>query len=81
MTLTVVRWDTVFAAEVDHWETTNGVLVNLESLVMALYPDTRKNTLARTTIAHDFMWRLQAERRRVKQERTAEKLRKQQEKD
>ena len=40
-----------------------------------------KNTLARITIAHDFMWRVQAERRRVKQGRRDDKLRKQQERD
>lgn len=71
------KWDEVYQFVALHWETTYGVRVNLESLVVAVYPDTEKDTLARTMIAHSFMWEVQRERRERRLERAqkrAEKL-------
>jgi len=57
------KWNEVYRFIVLHWETTKGIVINLESLVAAVYPETQKNTFARTAISHDFMWNLIAERR------------------
>jgi len=59
------KWDEVYQYIVLHWETTNCVMMNLESLVVAMYPSLEKNTQARTQFAQDFMWRVIEERRRV----------------
>lgn len=68
-----LKWEQVYQFIVLHWKTPKGVRLNLESLVAAVYPETKKDTLARTKIAHDFMWNVIAERRRVTQERALKK--------
>ena len=68
-----LKWEQVYKFMVHHWSTTKGVRLNLESLVAAIYPETKDNTLARTKIAHDFMWNLITERKRITQERALKK--------
>jgi hypothetical protein len=68
-----IAWEQVYKFIVYHWQTKKGMRLNLESLVAAVYPKTKKDTLARAKISHDFMWNLIAERRRITQERARRK--------
>jgi len=66
-----VKWDEVYRYTVLHWETSRGVMINLESLVVAMYPDLEDDTHARVQIAHDFMWRVIEERQKAVELRTS----------
>ena len=67
------KWAEVYQFIVEHWETSNGTLLNLESLVAAVYPDTENDTQARTMVAHAFMWKLMEERKSIKRKRAEER--------
>jgi len=59
------QWDEVFQHKVAHWKTSRCVMLNLESLVAAVYPAAVEDDALRTRIAHDFMWELIQERKRT----------------
>jgi hypothetical protein len=59
-------WEEVYKFEVKHWKVgSGGTQVNVESLLQAIYPATKKNQVLLGTLSHDFMWRIAEERRRV----------------
>jgi len=67
------QWLTVFQYKVTHWKTGLCTLLNLESLVEAVYPAAEKNKALRVQIAHDYMWRVIQERRRDRERRKSVK--------
>ena len=61
-------WEEVYRYEVKHWRSSSaggGTQVNVESLLQAIYPATKKDQALLAILSHDFMWRIAEERRRV----------------
>ncbi len=60
-------WEEVYKFEVKHWLTRNqGTQVNVETLLQAIYPATKKDLTLLTMLSRDFMWRINEERRRMR---------------
>jgi len=61
---------------VEHWKSTNGILLNVESLMQAAFPAAAKDDALRYTQAYDYIWRVMAARRRVTLKRADAKTKK-----
>lgn len=57
-------WEEIYKFEVEHFENRRGVRVNLDSLIIAIYPALKDDPKARAFFANEFLWRLREERRR-----------------
>ena len=72
-------WEEVYKFKVPHWMSTNGILVNLDSLLIAVYPHIAKDTTGRALVAQQFMWKVVEQRQKeieIRRKRLVEKDRK-----
>ncbi len=72
-------WEEVYKFKVAHWMTAKGVMVNLDSLLVAVYPHIAKNASARALLAQEFMWKVVDRRQKeieIRRDRLIEKDRK-----
>ena len=71
-------WEEVYKFKVVHWMTPKGVMVNLDSLLVAVYPHIAKNPGVRAVIAQTFMWDLVGQHQKeieIRRDRKIEKER------
>ncbi len=72
-------WDEVYKFKVLHWMTPRSVVVNLDSLLVAVYPHIEKDTTGRALVAMQFMWKVVDQRQKeieIRRDRRIEKDRK-----
>lgn len=72
-------WEEVYQFKVAHWMCPKGIRVNLDSLLVAVYPFIAKDTTARALLAQQFMWKVVEQRQKeieIRRDRRIEKERK-----
>jgi hypothetical protein len=57
-------WEEAYQFKVMHWMAPMGVGVNLDSLLIAVYPHIAKNASARALLAQEFMWKVVEQRQK-----------------
>jgi len=68
-----VKWTEVYQYIVLHWKTSHCIMINLESIAVAMYPDLKKDTQARTQFCQSYMWRVIEERQKASELRRQKK--------
>ena len=69
-------WEEVYKFKVQHWVSTNSILVNLDSLLIAVYPHIEKDKAGRALLAMQFMWKVVEQRQREIEIRRARRIEK-----
>lgn len=72
-------WEEAYKFKVLHWMTPKSIVLNLDSLLVAVYPHIAKNASARAFLAQEFMWKVVDRRQKeieLRRDRKIEKERK-----